>query len=86
MSMWWLALWNQAAGSDWEVTCVSMGNPHAVVFVDDVDAVDLATVGPYFENHPSFPARINTEFVQVRWNFVYESIRGVPHTHLNSYN
>lgn len=45
---------------------MSMGNPHAVVFVEDVDAVDLVAVGPHFENHPSFPSRINTEFVQVR--------------------
>lgn len=42
-----------------------MGNPHAVVFVDDVAAVDLSAVGPQFENHSAFPARINTEFVQV---------------------
>lgn len=47
------------------MTCVSMGNPHAVVFVPDLDDVDLPVVGPQFENHPSFPARINTEFVQV---------------------
>lgn len=52
-------------GKDWEVTCVSMGNPHAVVFVPDVDALDLPVVGPQFETHPSFPAKINTEFVQV---------------------
>ena len=53
------------AGQDWEVTCVSMGNPHAIVFVDDLDAVDLAAVGPLFESHPAFPAKTNTEFVQV---------------------
>ncbi|CAN0049445.1 unnamed protein product [Ectocarpus fasciculatus] len=52
-------------GKDWEVTCVSMGNPHAVVFVPDVAALDLPTIGPKFETHPSFPAKINTEFVQV---------------------
>ncbi|CAN0573954.1 unnamed protein product, partial [Ectocarpus sp. 12 AP-2014] len=52
-------------GKDWEVTCVSMGNPHAVVFVPDVDALDLPNIGPQFETHPSFPAKINTEFVQV---------------------
>lgn len=52
-------------GKDWEVTCVSMGNPHAVVFVPDVDALDLPALGPQFETHPSFPAKINTEFVQV---------------------
>jgi len=53
------------AGQEWKVTCVSMGNPHAVVFVDDVDALDLATVGPPFEVDPVFPAKTNTEFVQV---------------------
>ncbi len=53
------------AGREWTVTCVSMGNPHAVVFVDDVDALDLATVGPPFETAAVFPAKTNTEFVQV---------------------
>ena len=48
------------------VTCVSMGNPHAVVFVDDVAAVPLERVGPEIENHPLFPERINAHFVQVR--------------------
>jgi len=52
-------------GREWSVTCVSMGNPHAIVFVDDVDALDLASVGPPFEVHPAFPAKTNTEFVQV---------------------
>ncbi|CAM9721552.1 unnamed protein product, partial [Choristocarpus tenellus] len=49
----------------WKVTCVSMGNPHAVVFVPDLEAIDLPTIGPLFETHPVFPAKINTEFVQV---------------------
>merc|ERR1719353_699861 len=53
------------AGREWEVTCVSMGNPHAIVFVDDVDALDLEAVGPKFETHEAFPAKTNTEFVQV---------------------
>ena len=52
-------------GKTWAVTCVSMGNPHAVVFVDDVDALDLEKIGPPFENHPLFPNRINTEFIQI---------------------
>ncbi|MEL7069912.1 MAG: diaminopimelate epimerase [Cyanobacteria bacterium J06581_3] len=52
-------------GKDWQVTCVSMGNPHCITFVDDVEQVPLAEVGPLFENHQAFPARINTEFVQV---------------------
>lgn len=44
---------------------VNMGNPHAVFFVDDVNAVPLAEVGPVFENHPAFPERTNVEFAQV---------------------
>lgn len=53
------------AGKEWRMTCVSMGNPHAVVFVDDVSSFPLETYGPEFENHSRFPKRINTEFVQV---------------------
>lgn len=53
------------AGKDWQVSCVSMGNPHCITFVDDVETVPLAEVGPEFEHHEAFPARINTEFVQV---------------------
>lgn len=52
-------------GTTYEVTCVSMGNPHAVVFVDNVKEFPLETVGPEFERHPWFPRRINTEFVEV---------------------
>lgn len=52
-------------GKDWQVTCVSMGNPHCITFVDDVEALSLAEIGPLFENHEAFPARINTEFVEV---------------------
>ena len=47
------------------VTCVSMGNPHCVVFMDDVDALAIETIGPQFEHHPAFPNRVNTEFVTV---------------------
>ena len=47
------------------VTALSVGNPHAIVFVSDVDKIDLKTLGPKFENHPLFPERVNTEFVQV---------------------
>lgn len=50
---------------EYRITCVSMGNPHAVVFVDDTDSLDLLTIGPKFENHEMFPDRINTEFVHV---------------------
>lgn len=48
-----------------EVTCVSMGNPHCVVFCDAVKNLPLRDIGPQFENHPMFPERINTEFVKV---------------------
>lgn len=50
---------------EWKMTCVSMGNPHAVVFVDDVKEFPLEKYGPLFENHVRFPKRTNTEFVQV---------------------
>ncbi|MBQ3030567.1 MAG: diaminopimelate epimerase [Agathobacter sp.] len=50
---------------EWKMTCVSMGNPHAVVFVDDVKDFPLETYGPLFENHERFPKRTNTEFVKV---------------------
>ena len=49
----------------YQVTCVSMGNPHAVVFVDNVKELPLETIGPKFEHHAWFPRRINTEFVEV---------------------
>ena len=47
------------------VTALSVGNPHAVVFVPNVDEIDIKTLGPKFENHPLFPERVNTEFVQI---------------------
>ena len=50
---------------EWRMTCVSMGNPHAVVFVDDVAHFELEKYGPLFENHVRFPKRTNTEFVQI---------------------
>lgn len=49
----------------YHVTGVSMGNPHAITFCDDVDSLNLETIGPKFEFHPLFPDRINTEFVQI---------------------
>lgn len=49
----------------YHVTCVSMGNPHAVVFCDDVAGLNLAGIGPLFENHEIFPERVNTEFVKI---------------------
>ncbi|HYD47717.1 MAG TPA: diaminopimelate epimerase, partial [Terriglobales bacterium] len=48
-----------------DVTCVSMGNPHCVVFLPEVDGLDLEKLGPRFERHPFFPKRVNTEFIQV---------------------
>jgi len=53
------------AEKTWQVTCVSMGNPHCITFVDNADAIDLEKVGPQFENHSVFPKRINTEFIEV---------------------
>ena len=52
-------------GRTWKVTCVSMGNPHAVIFTDGIDSLDLEKTGPQFENHKLFPNRINTEFIEV---------------------
>ena len=54
------------AGKEYRMTCVSMGNPHAVVYVDcDVKELPLETIGPEFENHERFPNRVNTEFVRI---------------------
>ena len=50
---------------EWRITCVSMGNPHAVVFVDDTASLKLEQIGPLFEKHPLFPEQVNTEFVHV---------------------
>ncbi|AFZ23581.1 diaminopimelate epimerase [Cylindrospermum stagnale PCC 7417] len=55
----------EVAGQSWDVTCVSMGNPHCITFVDDVAAISLESIGPQFEHHPVFPQRTNTEFIQV---------------------
>lgn len=49
----------------YQVTCVSMGNPHCVIFVDDIMSLDLASIGPLFEKDPRFPESVNTEFVQI---------------------
>jgi diaminopimelate epimerase len=54
------------AGTTWNITCVSMGNPHCVVFVPDVESLDLERIGPAFEHHALFPERVNTEFVAPR--------------------
>ena len=55
----------EVGGKTWYMTCVSMGNPHAVVFVDDTEHFELEKYGPLFENHERFPKRTNTEFVQI---------------------
>ena len=52
-------------GKTYIVTCISMGNPHCVVFTNDVDNIDLAKIGPLFENDYRFPERVNTEFVEI---------------------
>ena len=52
-------------GNEYRMTCVSMGNPHAVIFADNVASMDLTGVGPKFENHERFPRRTNTEFVEI---------------------
>lgn len=53
------------AGRDYRMTAVSMGNPHCVVPVDDVEGLAIETLGPCFERHPAFPERVNTEFIRV---------------------
>ncbi len=55
----------EIGGEEWRITCVDMGNPHAVVFCPRVDGVDIGRLGPLFENAKYFPERINTEFVRV---------------------
>jgi diaminopimelate epimerase len=55
----------EVASKTWDVTCVSMGNPHCITFVEDVAAIPLEVIGSQFEHHPAFPQRTNTEFIQV---------------------
>ena len=55
----------EVCGKKWNMTCVSMGNPHAVVFIDDVKNFEIEKYGPFFEKHERFPKRTNTEFVQI---------------------
>ncbi len=52
-------------GKEYKITCVSMGNPHAIVYLDGVAELPLEKIGPSFENHELFPDRINTEFIEV---------------------
>ncbi|MGN0365435.1 MAG: diaminopimelate epimerase [Suilimivivens sp.] len=55
----------EVEGKTYKMTCVSMGNPHAVIFMDEISELPLEQMGPSFENHVRFPKRINTEFVKV---------------------
>lgn len=55
----------EIGGGAFAITCVSMGNPHCVVFCDNLDTLDIEKTGPSFENHPLFPERVNTEFVKI---------------------
>ena len=55
----------QIMGQTWFITCVNMGNPHAVLFVRDPEVIDLPTIGSMIEHHPLFPRRTNVEFVRV---------------------
>lgn len=50
---------------EYKITCVSMGNPHAITFIEDTDSLDIENIGPKFENNSIFPDRINTEFIQI---------------------
>lgn len=52
-------------GQEWIMTCVSMGNPHAVVWCDDVNGLKIEQIGPLFETHSMFPDRVNTEFAKI---------------------
>lgn len=55
----------EVEGKEWNMTCVSMGNPHAVVFIEDTENFEIEKIGPHFEHHKLFPNRTNTEFVQI---------------------
>jgi diaminopimelate epimerase len=55
----------EVAGQTYRITCVSVGNPHCVIFLPEVDDLDLQRLGPTVERHPFFPRRVNTEFVRV---------------------
>ena len=55
----------EVLGKTYQATCVSMGNPHAVIFTNHVRDLDLETIGPLFENHMIFPKRVNTEFIKI---------------------
>ena len=52
-------------GKTFNITCVSMGNPHAVTFINDTDNLEIEKIGPKFENNEIFPDKVNTEFIQI---------------------
>jgi diaminopimelate epimerase len=52
-------------GKEYRMTCISMGNPHAVVYMDEIKELEIEKIGPKFEHHPCFPNRVNTEFAHV---------------------
>lgn len=52
-------------GDEYNITAISMGNPHAVTFCDEIDSLNLEKIGPYFEHHEMFPEGVNTEFIRV---------------------
>lgn len=56
----------EVKGKTYKMTCVSMGNPHCVIFVEDAEAFPIYELGASFESHPAFPRKTNTEFVEVR--------------------
>ena len=63
-----------------------MGNPHAIVYMDDIDHLDIEKIGPAFENHVAFPDRVNTEFVEViDEHTVKMRVWAVSYTHLDVY-
>lgn len=55
----------ETSARSFNITCVSMGNPHCILFVEDISAIDLSGIGPQIENHSFFPKKANVEFVQV---------------------
>jgi len=55
----------EVEGQEWKITCVSMGNPHCVIFVDDIATAPVHSLGPVLEHHSLFPKRTNVEFIQV---------------------
>ncbi len=52
-------------GKEWKISCVSMGNPHAVIFTKNIKDLDLPSIGPKFEKYPLFPRKTNTEFIEI---------------------